>query len=372
MKAPTLHLVSLDVPYPPDYGGAIDIFYKIEALHAIGVRVILHAFQYGRPAARELESLCDAVHYYRRTKRLSLGLPYVVSSRGTRELLENLNRDHHPILFDGVHTCRHLAHPSLIGRRKWVRMHNVEWKYYRGLAATTGRLFERAYFTWEASRLRRFERTLEAADGLLAISPGDQAYFEARGLRAVHLPPFHANSEVSSVAGRGEFCLYHGNLSVPENVAAARFVIEQVLGGTDVRLVVAGRKPASELHEAAAAHPNVELISDLSREQMDDLVRHAHAIVLPTFQATGIKLKLIDSLYRGRFVIANNEMVSGTGLEPLCVLADGASDMRDRIGEFMEQNFPAGEIETRRRLLEEKFSTRRGAELIVETLGLRS
>jgi hypothetical protein len=372
MNAPTLHLVSLDVPYPPDYGGAIDIFFKIEALRAIGVRVMLHAFQYGRPAARELESVCDSVHYYRRTKRLSPRLPYVVSSRGSRELLENLNRDRHPILFDGVHTCRHLGHPSLIGRRKWVRMHNVEWKYYRGLAGAADALFERAYFTWEALQLRRFERRLEAAAGLFAISHGDQKYFEARGLRAVHLPPFHANSGVSSLPGRGKYSLYHGNLSVPENVAAARFVIEHVLGGTDVRLVVAGRKPGPEVHEAAAAHPNVELVPDPSREQMDDLVRHAHVIILPTFQATGIKLKLIDSLHKGRFVIANGEMISGTGLEPLCVLGDRAGDMRDRIGELMEQDFPVSEIERRRHLLEEKFSNRRGAQVIVEMFRLRS
>ena len=29
---PELNIVSFDVPYPPDYGGVIDVFYKIKEL----------------------------------------------------------------------------------------------------------------------------------------------------------------------------------------------------------------------------------------------------------------------------------------------------------------------------------------------------
>ena len=43
-----LHLISFDVPFPANYGGVIDVFYKINSLHKIGIQVILHCFQYGR------------------------------------------------------------------------------------------------------------------------------------------------------------------------------------------------------------------------------------------------------------------------------------------------------------------------------------
>jgi hypothetical protein len=39
-----LHVVAFNVPYPPDYGGIIDIYYKLKALSADGTRIILHAF----------------------------------------------------------------------------------------------------------------------------------------------------------------------------------------------------------------------------------------------------------------------------------------------------------------------------------------
>ena len=35
--ADTLHLVSFDVPYPPDYGGVIDVYNKIKTLYQVGV-----------------------------------------------------------------------------------------------------------------------------------------------------------------------------------------------------------------------------------------------------------------------------------------------------------------------------------------------
>ena len=68
----TLHVIALNIPYPPNYGGVIDIYYKLLALHRLGVRLILHCYEYERPRAPELERICAEVHYYpRRTKPIS-------------------------------------------------------------------------------------------------------------------------------------------------------------------------------------------------------------------------------------------------------------------------------------------------------------
>ena len=48
-----LHIVSFDIPYPANYGGVIVIFNQIKALHAAGVKVILHCFQYGARGPQE-------------------------------------------------------------------------------------------------------------------------------------------------------------------------------------------------------------------------------------------------------------------------------------------------------------------------------
>ena len=64
--AMTLHIVSFDIPYPANYGGVIVIFNQIKALHALGVKVILHCFQYGdRTPQPELAQYCQEVYYYK-------------------------------------------------------------------------------------------------------------------------------------------------------------------------------------------------------------------------------------------------------------------------------------------------------------------
>ncbi len=62
----SLHIISFNVPYPPDYGGVMDVFYKIKALHDHGVVIKLHCFEYGRKEADVLKYVCNEVHYYKR------------------------------------------------------------------------------------------------------------------------------------------------------------------------------------------------------------------------------------------------------------------------------------------------------------------
>ena len=54
MSSKQLHIISFDVPFPADYGGVIDVFFKIKALHKADVKIILHCFEYGRLPQVEL------------------------------------------------------------------------------------------------------------------------------------------------------------------------------------------------------------------------------------------------------------------------------------------------------------------------------
>ena len=51
-----LHIVSFDIPWPPNYGGIIDVFYKIRALHGAGVQIHLHCFEYQRQQSSVIPS----------------------------------------------------------------------------------------------------------------------------------------------------------------------------------------------------------------------------------------------------------------------------------------------------------------------------
>ncbi|MCB9169939.1 MAG: glycosyltransferase [Flavobacteriales bacterium] len=360
-----LHIVSFDVPWPPDYGGVIDVFYKVKALAGLGVRVHLHCFEYGRRPAPELEAICASVHYYHRSssKHLLLsGLPYVVVSRRNEELIERLLLDDHPILFEGLHSCYFLGDPRLQGRRRSVRTHNVEHDYYGALAKAERSAFRKAYFVNEARKLERFEPVLSEADHIIAISPKDQAYFMRHFGRAEHVPAFHACGRIAVPGGIGDYALYHGALSVPENDQAALYLVREVFPGLPVKLIIAGSGASPELRRAASTTPNVELREDIPTEEIHRLVREAQVNVLPTFQATGIKLKLLLCLFTGRHVVCNTPMVQDTGLEEVCLVHDDPETMRLSILACMSRPANGSTLEKRMKVLEERFDNRRNAE----------
>jgi hypothetical protein len=359
-----LHIVSFNVPYPPDYGGVIDVFYKIKALHDIGIKIYLHCFNYGRDESPELDALCEKVFYYPRKKfyqAIYSKVPYIVGSRKSDELLTNLTADNYPILFEGLHTCFYLNHPLLRNKLKAVRMHNVEWDYYRSLKEAERNYLIKFYYHYESKKLKRFEDELKFADKIFAISKTDYEYMRQSYENILYVSAFHNNEEVTSKTGRGKYILYQGNLSVAENNQAAMFIAKKIAEGMPFNFIIAGKQPTNALKKEIKNIPNIKLIESPTFEKMAELMANAHINLLFTFQNTGIKLKLLNSLYRGRFCVVNGKMVNYTGLERLCIVEDNPNAAKRIITDLMELDFTQHEIDKRSRLLAEGFGNETNA-----------
>ena len=350
----------------------IDVYYRIKALSEAGVKVILHCFEYGRSARAELEALCEAVYYYPRKKPISalpLKKPYITNSRRSKELLSRLHADNYPILFEGLHCCFYLDHPSLKARKKLVRMHNIEWQYYQQLATQERDFAKKQYLQLEARALRKYEIVLWDADYILAISPKDKKYLEDKYVGVHYLPAFHPNTQVTSLLGKGDYCLYHAKLSVAENHQAAMYLIREVFKEMSIPLIIAGADPLPELIHELNQHEHILLRHNPGAGEMEALMREAHIHILPTFQDTGIKLKLLNALFSGRFVLVNPPMVQGTGLEGTVAIAESPRDFRVLTLRLFRRDFTQGEIDQRKNLLAERFSNRAGAEQVKRLLG---
>ncbi|HFC00782.1 MAG TPA: glycosyltransferase family 1 protein, partial [Phaeodactylibacter sp.] len=280
-----LHLISFNIPYPANYGGVMDVFYKIKALHGQGVAVTLHAFQYGREAAPELEKYCSQVYYYNRPTSLFQqfsSLPFIVKTRDAKLLLQNLKKDNAPILFEGLHTCYFLNHADLKNRKKYIRMHNVEWQYYAHLAKMESNILKKIYFKIESKKLQVFEREIKNVNGLLAISKNDTEYFLEKypHISTRFIPAFHPNEKVESQAGSGAYILFHGDLSVKDNEEAAFFLLEKIMQGVDYQLVIAGLNPSEKLKTKVEGLKNVSLKANVSNKEMNSLIKNAHVNIL--------------------------------------------------------------------------------------------
>jgi len=365
-----LHIVAFSIPFPADYGGAIDVFYKLKALHRAGIKIHLHCFQYERPEAIELNTYCFSVNYYPRKTGFAAQFtlkPYIVQSRKSEALLKRLLSDNYPILFEGIHSCFYLNHPSLQGRTLVYREANIEHDYYYGLFKSEKHPGRKTFFLIESIKLRFFQRQLMHATKMLAVSITDLHYLTKQfpGKGVIYLPCFHGNSEASCLPGKGEYVLYHGNLSVGENTQAAEFLVRNVFKDLPVPLKIAGKNPSDSLIKLVSKYKNIELIPNPLQAEMETLIRNAQIHVLVTFQTTGLKLKLLNTLYNGRWVLVNSEMLAGTGLENVCEIAENADELKKKIIALFASEFGQNQLHARAELLQGRFSDEVNAEKLV-------
>ncbi len=337
-----VHIVSFNIPWPADYGGVIDVFYKIRALKESGVGVILHCFAYGRRPSLTLENECLKVHYYRRDLNLfhlTDKLPFIVVSRKSDLLLKNLLADNHPVIFEGLHSTGFINHPDLRHRIKIVRTHNVEHIYYRALAFSERNIFRKLYFRWEATKLERYEAVLASASAILAISPGDTAYFEKQYGKTLFAGPFHPGERCTAAAGKGSHILIHADFSTAENNSAALSLLRGAVSQWRHPTLVAGRRPSKELMKVASQLSHVTVIPNPRQQEMNELIAGAHISLLNASHPTGMKLKLINSLFSGRHVVASEEVVTGSGLRALCHIAVRDEDWVAHVTNLMSVEF---------------------------------
>ena len=365
-----LHVIAFDVPYPANYGGVIDVFYRVKALSEAGVKVHLHCFEYGRGEA-EVLNRCHEVKYYKRDTSFWKQFhrePYVVASRRSEALVRDLLKDDYPILCEGLHTTAVLSDRRLKGRRIFVRAHNVEHDYYRLLADSEPTFWKRCFYRMESKKLKRYEPILKRAAGIFAITRHDTDYFNEHYGHAQLVPGFSALSKVCSETGRGDYVLYHGNLSVSENKKAAEWLVEQVFAELDVPCVVAGLNPPEELREVCDPYSHVSLKANPDDAEMMDLLRNAQVNVLVTDQPTGLKLKLLNALYNGRFCLVNDDMVRGTSLDQLCVVAETPEQFVAEIKCLMEEDFTEEDIMERDDAMKELYQNDKNALLLINTI----
>ncbi|MFH2141468.1 MAG: glycosyltransferase family 1 protein [Bacteroidota bacterium] len=366
-----LHIVSFDVPYPPNYGGVIDIFYKIKALHKIGVKIYLHTFKYGRNEQAELLKYCEHVYYYKRQKGLKYAIskkPYIVNTRYSEELINNLLTDNFPILFEGLHTTFYLDYKELKNRNKIVRTHNVEHDYYKSLSEIEKKKYKQLYYEEESRKLKKYESILFHANHILAISANDFNYFKNKYNNVYYIPAFHPNNSINVKTGRGKYILFHGNLSVGENIHAVKDLILNVFSKIEYPVIIAGRNPDKSILNLLKKYPEIQLLANPDDHKMTELIRDSHINILTTDQNTGIKLKLIASLFCGRFNIVNDNMIKNTGLENLCIIKNTHIEVIDAIKHYWDLDFLKQDIDKRENILSENFSNLRGANLIAEIL----
>jgi hypothetical protein len=273
-------------------------------------------------------------------------------------------------LMEGIH-CTFLLNDARFANRKTVvRLHNVEYLYYKSLYATSRSLFNKMYYGLESRLLKKYERQIAGKNTIFfSVSPGDRDVYKTLfGCNDIeYLPLFlPADWQVQGAQGMGSYCLYHGDLGVEMNEKAAIWLINKMFAGLKIPLVIAGKNPSEKLQQLAEAQQQTCIIANPTEQVMQDMIAKAHINILPSFSNTGIKIKLLNALYNGRHCIVNTPTVFGTGLEALCHVTDTAEAMKQRIESLYHQPFTEQEKNDRNTLLSGMFCNIGNAKRLIE------
>ena len=368
-----LHIIAFTIPFPVDYGGVFDLFYKLQALQQQGVSIHLHCFENGNEEQPELNKYCYSVNYYKRNlghQGFSLSLPYIVSSRKNELLLQNLLKDDFPILMEGIHSTYLLNDERFSNRKKYVRLHNVEYQYYDQLSQSATSLFRKLYYNWESNQLKKYEKEIATnATAFWGLSKDDISIYkkEFNCTNVDYLSVYLPNEwPLKCLEGTGNYCLYQGDLSVDSNEKIAIWLLEKVFASNQLPFVIAGRNPSKKLERLAHAYQHTCLVANPSEKEMQDMIAKAHINIIPSLSSTGIKLKLLNALYNGRFIITNANTVRGTELDELCIIADNEHDLQIKLTETFSTPFRADTLQKRSNLLSKIFNNERNAKQQVE------
>ena len=368
-----LNIISLNIPWPANYGGVLDIYYKMKALHECGVKIILHCFEYERPRTSELEKICHEVHYYKRRTGLLPNLtylPYNVYGRKDKNLIKNLLKNDYPILFEGLHSCYYLSDKRLRNRFKIFRECNIEHDYYNALSHSTDNIIKKSFFKLEGLRFRLFQRNVKWANLIISVSTTDADYLKKifPEKKVEFIPCFHANEKITTLTGKSNYILYHGKLSVPENEKAVLFLIKNVFCKLKYECVIAGMDPSEDIYKAALPYHNIYIVPNPEQNKMEELISKAQIHTLITFQDTGLKLKLLNSLFGGRHTLVNSLMLAGSGLDSLCCIANTPEEMISECNRLMEIPVDEKTIAQREKLLFPAFSNKEQAKKLIKMI----
>lgn len=350
-----LHIVCLDAPSPPDYGGAIDMFYKIEALHRCEINIILHYFNYRKHSIQELKPLCFKIYDYKRSRGLksfSFSKPYIVQSRINSCLIKRLNENNYPILLEGIHCSGLLPYVQKENRSILIRVHNNEAVYYQKLAQYERNILKKIYFIWESKLLESFQKNLPHNIVFACLSTKDVSFFkeELKNKQVHFVASFTAWQKLNIDFGQGDYCLYHGNMSVSENEESAIWLIDNVFKNSDKLFVIAG-KGISERLQKKCAENNIKCITNPGIVDLNTLIKKAHINIIHSVNSTGVKLKLLHALFEGRHCIANTAGAEGSAINKGLHIANNSKEYKALIDDLFQKPYTKKEMELRYPLL---------------------
>ncbi|GEP52313.1 hypothetical protein FNO01nite_29850 [Flavobacterium noncentrifugens] len=370
MQKKALHIVSFDNPFPPVYGGIIEVFFKLKPLHELGIDIHFHCFVDVIPKNNpELVKITTTIHYYKNDKNpfyLFSKLPFSVKSRNSNKLVQNIKKIPAPIFFEGLKPTRFVFEKLLPDYQKILRLHNIEHDYFNGIASSETNIFKKWLFRSEALKFTRYESVIRHFDKTIALSKFENNYINGKFGKSVYIPVFHGNTKVLPLEGVGKYAIYHGDLRMSDNLRAVLMLIDVFKKITDFELVIASNSNERFIKSKIGKLANIRYVPIENFAHLKQLLREAQINLIYSFQKSGTKLKLMNALYNSRFCIINDNIMDDENVTQFCEFANSKNEIIDKINALKNRSFM--DYEKRRDVLETTMNDALNAEILAKEI----
>ncbi len=238
-----------------------------------------------------------------------------------------------------------VLHQADFSNKKYLRLHNLESNFYTGMHRSETKWLKKIMYYLEIGKYLKYEKQLHHFDHVFTLSVYENEIVKTWSDAVTYLPVFHGNKVVKELSDFGEFALYHGDLRLPDNKKAVQFLIQVFQKIPNYKLIIASTNGKDFVSSQIQNDKNIEFAFIETEVQLETLLEKAHVNVLLSFQQSGTKLKLINSLFKSRFCLINENMVDDKSILQLCEMASSEKEFIAKINEL--KNRPYNEYDKR-------------------------
>lgn len=337
-------------PYPPNFGGRVDVMYRLEYLNINGYSVDLLVVTNENPTKAQIEIVRKHTHNLwilpRVTNILFILHPYpfqVISRLSLKNII--LSDEYDVVIMEGDYTFMSLLNKTLLYKKLYLRVHNNEHLYFRELANSTKNPLKYLYYSLESLKMKKIKPCLyEKADKLLFISNKEYLdhikLYPEHSAKAIWLPPLVTHKSCKEPR-LGKSVVFVGSLYSPDNRSALTWYLRKVhplVTSNDYSLIVAGNTKGTSLewlYSICRAYDNVSIYD--SPVELDNLYDSSRIFISPILNGAGLKMKSIEAILNGLALVSTEIGVEGSGLVPNehFLLANDPVDFADAIDKLI-------------------------------------
>lgn len=318
-------VVSGFVPYPANFGGALDVWERIKGLTALGHEVDLIATDKNNPTKEQIEEIelyAKNFYFTRRKneiKQLFAKLPLQFLSRKDLASIK-INQSYDLVILESEFCWPITLNTSITYNKIVVRVHNIESHYFKMLGNSSSSLKEKVYYKIEVAKIKQFTPSVfNKVDRLWFISKDDLQAMNYTS-KSVFMP-YPINDEfVIPTEKKDTNVVFMGSLFMQNNLYGLQWYLKHVhpilvkdLPNYHFYIIGSLKDQNNTITSSLSNIKQATLI--VNTPNLETYYNKAQVFVNPMFHGSGVKVKSVNALVNGLPLVSTKTGAEGIGLD---------------------------------------------------------